>query len=165
MIDSGKVDQERREIAALPRAANAKSYTNPDYRWSVSYPGDWQLDDSDRFVKFSRGQAIVGVHALTDVAGKSLDQVADAAIQQWERQMRNVNIVKRVTRQRVSLAGDLTAIAIVHHIGTDQIGKSRKIIALVKDRGYLIDAETHLASWPDYERDFNQIIDSFRVPE
>jgi len=107
----------------------------------------------------------VGVHALTDVAGKSLDQVADAAIQQWERQMRNVNIVKRVTRQRVSLAGDLTAIAIVHHIGTDQIGKSRKIIALVKDRGYLIDAETHLASWPDYERDFNQIIDSFRVPE
>jgi hypothetical protein len=37
-------------------------------------------------------------------------------------------------------------------------------IAVVKERRFLIDAETDLASWPDYERDINQIIDSFRVP-
>jgi len=63
------------------------------------------------------------------------------------------------------LAGDLTAIAIVHHIGTGQVGKSQKIISVIKDRGVLIDAETLLASWPVYERDFNQIIDSFRILE
>lgn len=163
MIESGKVDKERREIAAQPRAATENSYTNPEHRWSVSYPGDWKLNDNERFVKFSRGQAILGIYTYTDVAGKSLDEVADATIQQWEQRMQTVNIFKRVSRQRVTLAGDLTAIAIVHHIGTGLVGKSRKVITVVKDRRFLIDAETHLTSWPDYERDFNLIVDSFRV--
>lgn len=163
MVDNGNAVKERGEIATQPRAATERSYASPDHRWSVHYPGDWKLDDNDRFVKVSRGQAILGIHTFTDVAGKSLDEVADAAIQRWERSMQNVNTFKRVSRQRMTLAGDLTAIAIVHHIGTGQVGKSQKIIAVVKNRGYLIDAETHLASWPDYERDFNRIIDSFRV--
>ena len=165
MIESGKVDKERREIAAQPRATTENSYTNPDHRWSVSYPGDWKLNDNGRFVKFSRGQAILGIYTYTDVAGKSLDEVADATIQQWEHHMQKVNLFKRVSRQRVTLAGDLTAIAIVHHIGTGSVGQSRKVIAVVKDRRFLIDAETHLASWPDYERDFNLIIHSFKVLE
>jgi len=165
MLETGKVDKERRKIATQPRAATEKSYTNPDFRWSVSYPGDWQLNDNDRFVKLSRGRAILGIHTLTNVAGKFLDEVADTTVKEWEQHMRNVNSFKRVSRQRVTLAGDLTAIAIVHHIGTGQVGKSQKIISVIKDRGVLIDAETLLASWPVYERDFNQIIDSFRILE
>lgn len=165
MLESRRADQERKEIAMQPRAATTKSYTSPGYRWSVSYPGDWQLNDNDRFVKLSRGQAILGIHALTDATGKSLDEVADAAVKEWEQHMRNVNTFKRISRQRVTLGGDLTAIAIVHHIGTGQVGKSQKIISVVKNRRFLIDAETLLASWPDYEREFNQIIDSFKVLE
>ena len=61
MIESGKIEKERREIAAQPRSATEKSYTNPDHRWSVSYAGDWARHDTDRFVKFSRGQAVLGV--------------------------------------------------------------------------------------------------------
>ncbi|MCG3775139.1 MAG: hypothetical protein JW395_1968 [Nitrospira sp.] len=163
MTARGKVDEVRREIAEKPRAATERSYTNPDQRWSVSYPGDWKLDDNDRFVKISRGQAILGIHNLSNATGTSLDEVADSAIKEWEQQMQKVNVVKRVSRQRATLAGDLTAIAIVHHIGAGQVGKSQKIIVAVKDRRYLIDAETLLASWPDYERDFHQIIGSFRV--
>ena len=164
-IDSGKVDNERKEIAAQPRAATEKSYTNPAHRWSVSFPVEWQLNDNERFVKISRDQAILGIHTFADVAGKSLDEVADAAIQEWERHLQKVNTFRRVSRQRVTLAGDLPAIAIVHQIGAGQIGKSLKVIAVAKDRRFLLDAETHLASWPAYERDFNQIIDSFRVLE
>lgn len=163
MTERAKVDEVRREIATQPRPATEKSYTNPERRWSVSYPGDWTLNDNDRFVKISTGQAVVGIHTLLNVTGQSLDDVADSTIKEWEQKMQKVSTFRRVSRQRVTLAGDLTAIAIVHHIGAGQIGKSQKIIAAVKDRGYLIDAETHLASWPDYERDFNQIIDSFRV--
>ena len=165
MAQSSSVAKQRAEIATQPRAATDRSYTNPDHHWSISYPGDWKLDDKDRFVKISRGQAVLGIHTSADVAGRSLDEVADATIQEWERRMRNVNTVKRISRQRLTLAGDVTAIAIVHHIGTGPVGQSRKIIAVVKDRRFLIDAETHLAAWPDYERDFNQIIDSFRLPE
>ncbi len=163
MTARGKVDEVRRETAAQPRAATERSYTNPDQRWSVSYPGDWKLDDNGRFVKISRGQAILGIHTLSNATGTSLDEVADSAIKEWEQQMQKVNVVNRVSRQRATLAGDLTAIAIVHHIGAGQVGKSQKIIVAVKDRRYLIDAETLLASWPDYERDFHQIIASFRV--
>lgn len=163
MTARGTVDEVPREIAARLRAATERSYTNPDQHWSVSYPGDWKLDDNDRFVKISRGQAILGIHTLSNVTGTSLDEVADSAIRKWEQQMQKVNAVKRVSRQRVTLADDVTAIAIVHHIGAGQVGKSQKIIAAVKDRRYLIDAETLRAAWPDYERDFKQIIDSFRV--
>ncbi len=163
MLESGKVDREPRDITDRARPATEKSYTHADHRWSVSYPGDWTLDDTDRFVKIRRGQAVLGIHALAYGAGKSLDEIADTAIQSWEQQMQKVNAVRRVSRQRVRLAGDLTAIAIVHHIGSGQLGQSRKLITLVGDRSFLIDAETHLASWPENERDFNRIISSFRV--
>ncbi len=163
MAESDKPGSAQLKNAARPRVAAEKSYSNPGHAWSVSYPDDWKLNDTNRYVTISKGQAILGIHTLTDVPGESLDEVADATIQQWERQMQNVNTVTRVSRQRVTLADDLTAISIVHHIGAGRVGKSRKIIAIVKDRGFLIDAETHLASWPDYERDFNQIIDSFKV--
>jgi hypothetical protein len=159
----GTVDELRREVATPPRAATERSYTNPDQRWSVSYPGDWKLDDHDRFVKISKGQAILGIHTLSNVTGASLDEVADSAIKAWEQKMQEVNAVRRVSRQSVTLAGDLAAITIVHHIGAGQVGKSQKVIVAVNDRRYLIDAEALLASWADYERDFNQIIDSFKV--
>lgn len=162
MRDAGNA-LKREAIAAQPRVATDRTYAYPDRRWSVSYPGDWKLDDSDRFVKISRGQAILGIHTFTDVASQSLDEVADGLIQRWERNMQNVNTFKRVSRQRMTLAGDLTAIAIEHHIGTGRVGKTRKVIVLVKDRAYLIDAEAQFASWPDDERDFNRIIGSFRV--
>lgn len=158
-----KVDEVRDEAAARPRAAIDRSYANPDQRWSVSYPRDWRLDDSGRFIKISRGEAILGIHTLSNASSTSLDEVADSAIKEWEQQMQRVNVVKRVSRRRTTLAGDLTAIAIVHHIGVGQVGKSQKIIVAGKERSYLIDAETSLASWPDHERDFQQIIGSFRV--
>jgi hypothetical protein len=163
MTARGNIDEVRSDITAQPRAAIERSYTNPDQRWSVSYPGNWKLDHNDRFVKISRGQAILGIHTLSNATGTSLDEVADTTIKAWEQQMQKVNVVKRVSRQRATLAGDLTAIVIVHHIGAGQVGKSQKIIVAVKDRRYLIDAETLLASWPDYERDFHQIIGSFRI--
>ena len=114
-------------------------------------------------MKISRGQAILGIHTLSNASDTTLDAVADSALTEWAQPMQKVNVVKRVSRQRATLAGDLTAIAIVHHLGARQVGKSQKIVVAVKDRRYLIDAETLLASWPGYERDFNQIIDSFRV--
>lgn len=79
--------------------------------------------------------------------------------------MRNVNVFTQVSRQRLTLPSDLSAIEIVHHVGRGLVGKSRKVIAVVKDRAFWIDAETHLASWPDYERDFNRIVESFRTQE
>ena len=163
MVAAGQLEKERRDIAAQPRSTAILNHAHPTQRWMLSYPGDWTLTDDGQFVRLSRGQAVLGIHVLPDVAGRSIDAVADAAVQAWERRMQAVNSVRRVSRQRQVLPGDLTAIAVVHHIGIGQVGKSLKLVVLVQGRGFLIDAETHLASWPDYEADFNRIIDSFRV--
>ena len=162
------IEKARKQNApsAQPVAATEKQYANPDHRWSISYPADWKLDDQDRvFVKLSRGPAILGIHTFTDVAGKTLDEFADASLQRWERNMRSVNVFTQVSRQRVTLAGGLPAIEVVHHIGRGAVGKSRKLIAMVKDRGFWIDAEMGLDSWADHARDFNRIAESFRVQD
>ena len=164
MRESGKVDQQVRSGAATASSTTAAGSDTPvDQRWSVSYPAGWTLDASARYVKITKGQAVVGVHSAAHVAGDSLDQAADTAIREWERQMQGVNVVRRVSRDRLALSGGLTAIAVAHHIGTGRVGQSRKIIAVHRDRRFLIDTETHLASWAAHEGDFNQIIGSFRV--
>jgi tetratricopeptide (TPR) repeat protein len=163
-----QIDKARRKIeaAAPTHAASEHSYVNPEYRWSISYPADWKIDSTDRlFVRLSRGPAIVGIHTFPDAAGKSLDESADAALQRWEQSMRKVNLFTQVSRQRLSLSNNLPAIEVIHHIGRGVVGKSRKLIAVARDRVFWIDAETTLAAWPDYERDFNRIIESFRILE
>lgn len=161
--DHGRPVDLSRNIAVPPRGAMPKSYTPSNQRWSLIYPEAWTLTDTGGYVKLVRGQAVLGIHMLANVAGESLDEAADAAIKQWEQQMQKVNTFRRVSRQRVSLAGDQTAIAIVHHIGTGRVGKSQKIIAVIGGQTYLIDAETPLGAWNDYEGEFNQIIASFRA--
>ena len=167
MALSGSEGERKKDVAsAQPRPATEKQYANPDQRWSISYPADWKLDDNDRvFVKISRGPAILGIHTFTGVAGKSLDEFVDASLQRWEQNMRNVNVFTQISRQRVTLPGNLPAIEIVHHIGRGVLGKSRKVITVVKDRAFWIDAEMRLDSWADYEREFNRIIESFQVQE
>lgn len=163
-----QIDRERGRIeaSAQRQAVARQSYANPDHRWSISYPTDWKLDDRDRLdVRISRGPAILGIHTYTDVAGKSLDQVADAILQRWEQNMRSVNVFTQISRQRLTLPDNLPAIEVVHHIGRGVLGRSRKVIAVVKERAFWIDAEASLLSWPDYEGDFNRMVESFRVQE
>ena len=105
------------------------------------------------------------VYTFADVAGKTLDEFADDSLLRWERNMRNVNVFTQVSRQRVTLPGDLPAIEVVHHIGRGTVGKSRKFITVFKNRAFWIDAEMGLDSWADYAPDFNRIAESFRVQD
>ena len=160
----------RYELANYVRSSTAlapgrgATYVNPTYRWSVAYPDFWRLDDDDRgWVKLSRGMAVVGIHTVTNVTGKSLDEVADAGLRAWEQRIGSRFEV--IARRPLTLANDLPAIEVVHHIGTVVVGKSRKVIAVVQDRAFVIDAETYLEAWPTFEPDFNRIIESFSVQQ
>jgi TonB family protein len=155
-------DQATASEVAAPEASASATYFNPTARWSVSYPTDWRVDDNNRaFVKIIKAGAIVGIFTGTGVAGKTLDEVADARLQAWEQRIGNVFLT--VSRRPLTLSDDLPAIEVVHRIGTGVIGKSRKVIAVVEDRAFWIDEETNLDSWPAFERDFNRIIESFKV--
>ena len=114
-------------------------------------------------MKLSRGMAIVGIHTVTNVTEKSLDEVTDAGLRGWEQRIGSRFEV--IARRRLTLSNDLPAIEVVHHIGSGVVGKSRKVIAVVKDRSFVIDAETYLEAWPTFEPDFNRIIESFSVQE
>lgn len=163
-----QIDKARSKTETVGQAAVTpdKTYSNPELRWSISYPANWQVDDRDRlFVKMTRGPATLGIHTITDGAGKTLVEIADAVLRRWEQNMRAVNVFTQESRRPLHLPYGTAAIEIVHHIGRGVVGKSRKIVALVKDQTVWIDAETTQTSWPDYERDFNRIIDSFRARE
>lgn len=156
---------QRPAVVAESAPGMRTTYVNPAYRWSVTYPGGWRLDDNERrSVMVSKGQARVGIHTGTGVLGLSLAQVADDSLRAWEED-RVGNIFTQISRRRVTLHNGLEAVEVIHRIGTGVAGKSRKIIAVFKDRGFWIDAETFLADWPVFERDFDAIIESFSVQE
>jgi hypothetical protein len=160
----------RYELANYVRSSTAfepsrgATYVNSTYRWSVAFPDFWRLNDVDRgWVKLSRGMAVVGIHTLPNISGRSLEEVVDASLRGWEQHIGSRFEV--ISRRHLTLSNHLPAIEIVHHIGNVVVGKSRKVIAVFKDRVFLIDAETYLEAWPAFEPDFNRIIESFSVQE
>ena len=156
---------------------NEMAYTNPVYRWSVSYPGAWKVNAANpRSVTFQgaapagildirvlQGTApvgILGIHALPDAESKSLDDAVNFALRAYP-PPRYVT----VSRRSMALPNGFSAIEIVHHIGSERVGKSRKVITVAKGRGFMIDAETYLDWWDTAEPYFNRIIDSFTVQD
>ena len=138
------------------------TYSNPVFRWSISYPAGWRVEaENPHFVKLRRGSALVGIHTYADVAGRSLDQVASDDLRSWAQNLGNS--YEEVSRKPLTLAGGLPALEVVHQIGTGVQGKSRKIIAVRGERRILIDAEAYLADWPRIEGDFDRIINSFEL--
>lgn len=139
-------------------------YVDPNLGWSVTYPGGWRLDDGERrFVKLGKGEALIGIHTGSGVLGLSLDRYADDGLRAWAARLGNVFV--QISRRRVTLSSGLEAIEVIHHIGTGVVGKSRKVIFIVKDRGFWIDAEAVLGDWPALEREVDAIVDSFDVQE
>lgn len=145
-----------------PQPGPARTYVSSSDRWSVSYPSGWSLDDKKSgYVRMNYGSAVVGIHVVRITAGKPLDEIADTALAGWQRHIR-LEVVT-VSRQRVTLSSGLPAIEVVHLMGSGVVGKSRKVIAAVNNRLFVIDAETIADAWPGFEADFNHIINSFTV--
>jgi hypothetical protein len=159
LYDTGRINwleycARRYELAGYVRSTTLATghtitYLNRDYGWSVTYPDSLRLDDSDRgWVKLSRGSAVVGIHTFPRSSGKTLDEIADIGLRSWAEHI-GIRFVE-VSRRHVALADRLPAIEVVHEMGTGQIGRSRKIIAIDGDRILWVDAETFLDSWSTF---------------
>lgn len=152
-----------RTSAALVPSKGA-TYVNRTYQWSVAYPDFWQVNDNDlASVKLRRGLGTVGIHTVSNASRHSLEEVAEAGLRRWEQQIGTK--VEVIARRRLTLSNDLPAIEVVHHIGKAVVGKSRKVITVLKDRAVFIDAETYAEVWATFEPDFNHIIESFKIQE
>ena len=150
--------------ANMPRGEE-RLYSGQAHAWSISYPQSWSLDDRDPdFVKITQAAglpgALVAVHfALFDHEGVALDTFANR-LMAAERQRPGFRILSRTT---TTLPDGTVALEVVNVLGTGTVGKSRKRFAIVGHRGFCVNAETHLDSWPALDAVFDRMISSFSV--
>ena len=140
------------------------TYTNPVYRWSVSYPRGWSVDASQAGSVMFRGEGrrpgILGIHTIPATRSRSLDDAVAFVLQAYPPER-----YATVSRRNITLPNGFPAVEIVHHIGRGTVGQSRKVITIAKGRGFFIDAETYLDSWNAAAPHFDRIIDSFAVQD
>ena len=147
------------------QSSKDQAYTNPVYRWSVSYPPDWVLDSQNPASVKIRPLAdvpfgLVGIRSIAfskDRLGLSLDDFITLLIS-GEARTPGFRILSRTS---TTLPGGVPAVEIVNVLGVGTVGKSRKLYAIVDGTGFVINAETYLDSWPAMESYFERIIRSF----
>lgn len=150
--------------AASQQASPDHQYTSRAYGWSVSYPPGWEVDSLDpEFVRIQQPSTlpfgVVGIHTAVGVKVGSLDELAD----RWMAVEQERVGFQVLSRRPTALADGTRALELVNVLGTGTVGKSRKIFVLIGERGFLINAETYLDSFPTLEPYFDRIIKSFTV--
>ena len=145
-------------------------YVNAVYKWSISYPPGWALDDDDpAFVKIrpplSLPQGLVGIHSEVGVTVTSGGAYANLILDRWNRSMASQGVNADLTSRRARILDGTFVADIEHVMGAQQPrGKSRKVIGVTGEQGFVIDAETLEGSWTKLEPYFYQIIRSFTFP-
>ena len=139
-------------------------YTNPVYRWSISYPSSWAVDSADvSFVRItsSTDNALCGIHSGA-VPFKTVDEFADTTLANNEQYFRDRGQVFVISaRRQISLPNDIAGIDVLTGIGAG--GKSRRVYILVDPRGFMIDCETYAKGWDRLEPFYDRIVKSFTI--
>jgi hypothetical protein len=151
-------------LGATQQASTDRQYTHPTYGWSVSYPSNWGIDSLDpTFVKITNPATLpyglVGVISVAGVTVRSLDEFADRAMSN-EAGMAGFRIV---SRRPTVLSDGTRALEVVNMLGVGVVGKSHKLIVLDGDRGFAVNAESYLDSFPAVEPFFDRILKSFTL--
>ena len=150
--------------SAVETLRNDRRYTSKTFGWSMAYPSAWRLDDRDpAYVRFqSPGDpaAFVGVHiAFFERERVAIDDFAEAVMSAESRRAG----FRILSRRSTTLADGTPALEVVNVLGVEPAGRSRKIFAIVANRGFAVNAETFSDAWPSFEADFDRLLASFTV--
>ncbi len=153
-------------VAGAQQTESYRLYTNSTYRWSISYPPNWTVDDKDpTFVRIlsSEDNAQCGIHSGS-VRFKTVDEFTDFMLAHTGQTLAEKGFMSIILAQRrISLPNDI--------IGNDVLvdilpgGKSRRIFSLADGQGYIINCETAAKNWGKLEPFFERIISSFTLGE
>lgn len=151
-------------LGATQQASPDRQYTHPSYGWSVSYPSNWGIDSLDpTFVKITNPATLpyglVGVISVAGVTVRSLDEFAE----RWMSNEAGMAGFRIVSRRPTVLSDGTRALEVVNVLGVRVVGKSHKLIVLDGDRGFAINAESYLDSFPAVEPFFDRILKSFTL--
>ncbi len=131
------------EAPLRPTVAPSENlYTNPVYRWSISFPSRWTIDSGDlSFVKIasSADNALCGIHSGA-VPFKTVDEFTDITLANNERYFRDRGQVFVISsRRRLSLPNDIIGNDVLTGIGVggvdSAIRPARKIIGQAVTNG------------------------------
>lgn len=140
-------------------------YTNPVYRWSISYPVGWTMDSSDPSyvrIRSVAENALCGIHSRVTDQFKTVDELTDSLHAHNERYFRDRGQVFVIlARRRITLPNDIVGNDVLTEIGPG--GKSRRIYVLADGRGFTIDCETYAKNWERLEPLYDRIIGSFTL--
>jgi hypothetical protein len=107
----------------------------------------------------------VGIHSEVGITVASGGEYANIFLDRWNRNMASQGVSAVLTSRRGGIL-DGTFVAYIEHLMGAQPprGKSRKVIGLIGEHGFVLDAETFEESWTKLEPYFYQIIRSFTFP-
>jgi len=148
-----------------PNVAPAERlYTNPVYRWSISYPSSWTVDSGAlSFVRIasSADNALCGIHSGA-VPFKTVDEFTDTTLANSERYFRDRGHVFVISaRRQISLPNDIIGNDVLTGIGAGE--KSRRVYILADGRGFMLDCETYVKDWDRLEPFYDRIVRSFTL--
>jgi hypothetical protein len=148
-----------------------KSYLSTTHRWTVSYPSDWAVAAGNPGLVSLKPPsrlpaAVVGIHSIPDVTFQSVDRFAESMMAKWKEQIKSHGVREvELSRRSIWIANNIPAVEIVHEMGAGITGRSRKIIALVGGRGFVIDVQTFTHAWELMKPDFDGILNSFTIQQ
>lgn len=146
-----------------------RRYVSPAYKWSISYPLGWTLDDTNPadvriWAPANLPRGLVGIHSEVGVTVASGGAYANIFLERWDRGMARQGVSAVLASRRGGILDGTFVTHIEHLMGAQPRGKSRKVIGLVGEHGFVLDAETFEEAWTNLEPYFYQIIRSFTFP-
>ena len=122
--------------------AEYRRYVSPVYKWSISYPRDWSLDDKDAAhvsiqSPASLPRGLVGIHSEIGVTVSSGGEYANSVLDRWNRGMDRQGVSAVLTSRRARIPDGTFVAHIEHLMGAQPRGKSRKVIGLIGEHGFI----------------------------
>ncbi|MFM2159148.1 MAG: hypothetical protein RLZZ124_1622 [Cyanobacteriota bacterium] len=145
-------------------APRGQPHIDRKYGWSITYPSDWRVAQKG-YTEFTpkSNDAVCGVHVATRPPATT-NQLTDAVLATMARNLERDSGLKTtvLARKTVKLLSGQSA----NDVLVDLIpgGRSHRLFVVAENgRGYLIDCETYLAKWHDYQSIFESFIQSLRI--
>jgi hypothetical protein len=151
-------------LSAADAAVPDRTFSSSPYGWSVSFPEDWKVADTDPKdieIHSPDGRAQCGFHSYSGTFKyRTVDEFVDAREPAYEKVMKDAGgAIRNISKQRISLPNGVIGIDLLNDILNG--GRSRSVFILDVPFAYNIDCETYAESWEMFEPTFSRIIATF----
>lgn len=144
-----------------------KQYTNPVYRWSITYPEGYTIDTTEpQWIKLRAFEPPreLGVHTMVNSNFGSLDAFVDHQLDFFQHYFESQGLkMQVVSRTAVTLPGGVPGVEVVKDMLPG--GRSLDLFVLSGTTGYFFSAETYLQNWDLVDAEFDQTAKSFTLAQ